>query len=113
MTIRTMSSNEAKQNWGQVMAVANEPDTTIIIESHGKPRVAVISYDELTAYRAFRTEQLRQEGLRVLREIEAAYDGRNDDLTDEQINDLAARSGREYWQEFAASEVIAFERDDR
>jgi len=113
MTIRTMSSNEAKQNWGQVMAVANEPGTTIVIESHGKPRVAVISYDELTAYRAFRTEQRRQEGLRVLREIEAAYDGRNDDLTEEQITDLAVQATREVHEELAEERRIAHERDSR
>lgn len=113
MTTRTMSSNEAKQNWGQVMAIADEPGTTIVIESHGKPRVAVISYEEFTAYRAARTEQRRQDGLRTLGEIQAAYDGRNDDLTEEQIMDLAVRATREVRAQLAEERRIAHERDSR
>jgi prevent-host-death family protein len=95
MVTRTMSSNEAKQNWGQVMAIADEPGTVIVVESHGKPRVAVIPIEDLETFRRLQQAARREEALRTLREIEAAYDGRNDDLTEDEITDLAVRAGRE------------------
>lgn len=101
MTTRTMSSNEAKQNWGQVMAIADEPGAAIVVESHGKPRVAIIPVDDLEAFRKLQREARREEGLRMLREIQAAYDGRNDDLTEDEVNDLAVRAGREINQAVA------------
>jgi prevent-host-death family protein len=95
MTTRTMSSNEAKQNWGQVMAIADEPGAAIVVESHGKPRVAVIPIEDLENYRKLQKAARREEGLRALREYQAAYDGRNDDLTEDEIMELAVRAGRE------------------
>ena len=111
MTTRTMSSNEAKQNWGQVMAIADEPGTAIVVESHGKPRVAVIPVEDLETFRKLQQAARRDEGLRVLREIEAAYDGRNDALTEDEINDLAVRAIREVRAERAQDEQRLLERD--
>ncbi len=95
MTTRTMSSNEAKQNWGQVMAIADEPGTAIVVESHGKPRIAVIPAEDLETFRQLQANARREDALRTLREIQAAYDGRNDDLSEDEIMDLAVRAGRE------------------
>lgn len=40
-------------------------------------------------------QRKRDIGLRAIREIEASYDGRNDDLSEEEIEALAVRAGRE------------------
>lgn len=111
MTTRTMSSNEAKQNWGQIMAIANEPGTAIIVESHGKPRVAVIPVEDLETFRKLQQAARREEGLRTLREIEAAYDGRNDDLSEDEIDELANRFAKELYDDLAAEGTLSFERD--
>lgn len=41
MTLTTMSSHEAKQQWGSVMKAASAPDDAVIVESNGKPKVAI------------------------------------------------------------------------
>jgi len=95
MTVRTMSANEAKQNWGALMRAAREDDGLVIVESHGKPKVIVLSYDEYEAFQTFKEEQRRKELLRRLDAFEARWGGRNTDLSDEQIEEVAVRAGRD------------------
>lgn len=96
MTTRTMSSNEAKQNWGSVLSTASsDPDGVVIVESHGKPKAAVISIERFEKLRELEQQEKRAKGLEQLRRIQESYDGRNDDLSEEEINDLAVRAGRE------------------
>lgn len=51
VTLRTMSSDDATQHWASVMNAASNPDDAVIVESHGKPKVAVISYDRFEKLR--------------------------------------------------------------
>ncbi len=95
MVLKTMSSNEVKQRWGSVMRTVDVPDDAIIVESHGKPRAAVISFERFQKLREFEKREQRERALRTLKEIEVRYDGRNDDLTEEKIEELAVRAGRE------------------
>ncbi len=95
MVLKTMSSNEVKQRWGSVMRTVDVPDDAIIVESHGKPRAAVISFERFQKLREFEKREQRERALRTLKEIEVRYDGRNDDLTEEEIEELAVRAGRE------------------
>lgn len=95
MVLKTMSSNEVKQRWGSVMSTAKETDNAVIVKSHGTPLVAVIPYDEFADFQEFKEKRRREELLRRLDQLEARYDGRNDDLSDEEVNELAVRAGRE------------------
>lgn len=95
MVLKTMSSNEAKQRWGSVMSTVKVPEDAVVVESHGKPKAAVISFERFEKLRELEKQAERERALRWLREFEAAYDGRNDDLTEEQIEELAVRAGRE------------------
>ena len=95
MTLKTMSSNEAKQRWGDVMRTVAAADNAVIVESHGKPKAVVISIERFEKLRELEAQAERDAALRWLREFEASYDGRNDDLTEEQIEELAVRAGRE------------------
>lgn len=90
-----MSSNEAKQNWGSVMSTARETGSAVVVESHGKPMVAVISYDEFTDFQEFRERRRRQDLLNRLDQLEAQFGDRNKDLSEEEIEELAVRAGRE------------------
>lgn len=91
---RTISSNEAKQRWGAMMKAASEGED-VIVESHGKPKAVVISPEAFEELREARERHRREEAMRLLREIEASYDGRNDDLTEDEIEEIAVRAGRE------------------
>lgn len=91
--VRTVSANEAKQRWGAMMKAVTEGED-VIVESHGKPKAVVISPEAFEELRRARVRQRREEASQLLREIEATYDGRNDDLSDEEIEKIAVRAGR-------------------
>jgi prevent-host-death family protein len=91
---RTMSSNEAKQRWGAMIKAASEGEA-VIVESHGKPKAVVISPEAFEELRQARERQRRDEAMRLLREIEANYDGRNDDLTEAEVGEIAVRASGE------------------
>ncbi len=95
MTLKTISSNEAKQQWGSVMNAASAPDDAVIVESHGKPKVAVISYDRFEKMRELEEQARRAWALQQLRLIEERVGDRNSGLTDEQIEAMAVKAGRE------------------
>lgn len=95
MAVKVMSSNDVKQRWGQVMREVTSPDDAVIVESHGKPKVAVISIERLERSIQLETQQRREIGLRAIRDIEEAYDGRNDELSEDEIEELAVRAARE------------------
>lgn len=109
---RTVSSNEAKQHWGAMMKAASEGED-VIVESHGKPKAVVISPGAFEELRQARERQRREEAIQWLEDFEASYDGRNDDLTDEQIEELANRAAHEIFDELAAEGKLRFERDQR
>jgi len=108
MVLKTMTSDGAQQGWGTVIDEASEPDTAVIIESQGKPKVAVISYAEFLEFRNFKEQQRRASLLRKLDALESRYGNRNTDLTSEQAAELADRFTRESIDELIAEGKIAF-----
>ncbi len=110
MVEKVMSSNEAKQRWGEVMRTVETPKDVVIVESHGKPKVAVISYDQYTRMVELERTQPRE---RAIRELEATYDDRNNDLSPEQIEGLADKFSREFVEDLAREGKIRFRSDTR
>jgi prevent-host-death family protein len=108
---RTVSSNEAKQHWGAMMKAASEGEA-VIVESHGQPKAVVISPEAFEELRQARERQRREEAMRLLQEIEASYDGRNDDLTEEQVEEIAVRAGREINRSVAERLIERSRRDE-
>ncbi|MDQ3657014.1 MAG: type II toxin-antitoxin system Phd/YefM family antitoxin [Chloroflexota bacterium] len=111
MVLKTMSSNEVKQRWGSVMSTVDVPDDAVIVESHGKPKAAVISFERFEKLRELEKKEQRENALRTLREIEARYDGRNDDLDQEAIEALADRFSREFVDDLVTEGKVVFEHD--
>ena len=95
MSERTISANEAKQRWGTVMRTVADGRDAVVVESHGRPRVAVISIERYRQMQDLELQRKRDIGLRAIREIEASYDGRNDDLSEEEVMELAVRYTKE------------------
>jgi len=108
---RTISSNEAKQRWGALMNAVVDDGDEVVIESHGTPKVVVISYDEFLEYRELREIQRRAEIMDRLRALETRLRSRNQDLTPEQVDELADRASREAFDEIAAEGKLVFKRD--
>lgn len=95
MALKTMSANDVKQRWGAMMSDVSSPDDAVIVESHGKPKVAVISYGRFEKMLELEEKARRAWALEQLRELEERIGDRNRDLTDEQMEELAVRAGRE------------------
>ena len=52
MTLRTMSSEQARTEWRNLLDLASQGDIDIVIERHGKATAAVISYETYRAIQA-------------------------------------------------------------
>jgi prevent-host-death family protein len=109
--IRRLSSNQAKQQWGTVVDSVIEDGDSVIVESHGKPKLAVISYDEFQEFQQFKEEKRRAETLERFREFGRRIGNKNSDLSEEQIEELADRHSREFILGLAKAGRIKFERD--
>jgi prevent-host-death family protein len=103
-TVRTISSNEAKQRWGSLMSAVVDDGDEVVIESHGKPKVAVISYEEFQQFVDLREKRRREEALRRFDALTERLSQRNQDLAPEQVDRLAVRAGREINAELAAKQ---------
>jgi len=111
VTTKTLSSNEAKQQWGSVMSAVSNDGAEVIIESHGKPKAVVISYDEYQGLQQLREKQRREAGLAELQAISELVGDRNNDLSEEQIEELADRFTREVFDELVREGKIRLDRD--
>lgn len=111
--MKTVSSNDAKQHWGAMMSGISSPDDAVIVESHGKPNVAVISYTRFEKMLELEERARRAWVLEQLRQLEERIGDRNRDLTDEQIEELADRFSREFVDDLVAEGKVVFERDAR
>jgi prevent-host-death family protein len=70
MTIKTVSSEEARTNLRTVMDEVMTGEAEVVIERHGKPTVAVISYKEYQRIQKER-ERRRSRLVRIRTEMEA------------------------------------------
>lgn len=95
MVHKVMSSNEAKQKWGEVIRTAESPRGAVIVESHGKPKVAVISIDRFDALLRAEAATKREADLEWLRNFEQAHSDPTIELSDGEIEELSVRVGRE------------------
>lgn len=111
MTLKTISSNDAKQHWGSMMNAASSPEDAVIVESHGRPRVAIISYDRFEKLQELEDKARRAWALEQLRQLEQRIGDRNNDLTAEEIEELADRFSREFVDELVAEGKVVFQSD--
>ncbi|HSJ56669.1 MAG TPA: type II toxin-antitoxin system Phd/YefM family antitoxin [Anaerolineae bacterium] len=85
MTLRTVSSEQARTEWRTLLDLASKGDVDIVIERHGKATAAVISYE---TYRAL------QPALNEIRTgISAQQRGRQMATALEKLAELPARAG--------------------
>ena len=100
---RTVTATEAKNRLGALMNQVIESNEPVIIELRGRPRIAMITTDRLNEIERVEWEQRHARALAALDEIERSYDGRNDDLTEEEAMELAVEVTREVRREMRES----------
>ncbi len=52
MSTQTFDSNQARARWREVLALARDEGTDVLIERYGRPEVALISYQDYLAVQA-------------------------------------------------------------
>ncbi|HEV2073776.1 MAG TPA: type II toxin-antitoxin system Phd/YefM family antitoxin [Thermomicrobiales bacterium] len=92
---KSISANAAKQRWGSLMGAVEKDGDRVVVESHGKPKVAVVPVHDLERLEALDEREHREEALRRLRALEKKATDRNQELTEEDIEELSVQVGRE------------------
>ena len=64
---RRISASEAKTRFGAIAEWAAESQDDVIVESHGQPKVVIISYQEYQRLLALRDQARRHQALQQLR----------------------------------------------
>ena len=93
--MQRMSASDAKNRWGDLVKTVVDQGDTVIVESRREPLVVVISPADYDEFQALRRAQLLREVRASLHRIERIQEGRNDDLSDEEIEEIGIRTARE------------------
>lgn len=90
----TMTAQEAKEHLDALMDRASEGFDDVIVERDGEPRAVIVSFSDFQAMVELRAAR-REQAVADLRRISEEVSSRNQDLTDDQIEELANRASRE------------------
>ncbi len=93
--MQRMSASDAKNRWGDLVKTVVDQGDTVIVESRREPLVVVISPAAYDEFQTLRRAQLLREVRASLQEIERIQAGRNDDISDEEIEEIGIRTARE------------------
>jgi hypothetical protein len=77
----------------------------------GEAKTVMISVEEYQEFQALRALQSREGIRKRLEAFERRQAGRNKDLTDEQIEELADRASRDVFDELVAEGKLIFDQD--
>lgn len=110
---KTMSSNDAKQHWGSVLSYVTDQADEIIVESHGKPKVVVLSISAYEELQAMREQRRRAEALERLHRLDEriAKSNAGSTETEEEAIEFAVKLGREINRTVAARGASGVEHD--
>ncbi len=108
---KVISATEAKVRWGKVMDWVADEGEEVIIETRGRPRAVLLSYEAYREFRRLREEAHRREALRRLEALAREVKERNRDLSAEEAEALADRFVREVIEEMVAEGKIAFQEE--
>ncbi len=111
---RHVSTTEAKAQFSTLIRAVERDDEEIVVEAHGRPRVALVSiraYEEVLAWRDY---ERRKQALADLRALQRRVSEReaNRDLTPEQAEALADRFVREVVEEMFAEGTLRYADED-
>jgi prevent-host-death family protein len=109
---KTLPASKVQNNFGAIVKQVREGAyKEVIVENRGEPVVAIVDIEELQAMRAFREQERRKEALEELRALRAKIQARNKGkLTDEEVDEIADRFGRELVEDLEKTGKVRFER---
>lgn len=96
---RVYSVTEAKNQFSAMLEFVQEPDAVAVIESHGRPKGALISAADLDAFRRFKERERRREAFRQLEELRKEISVHFAHMSEDEVMELATEAVREAFQE--------------
>lgn len=104
-----VTATEAKARLGELMRRAIDRGDNIIIESRGKPQVALVPYAEFEELQKLKARARREAALTQLRELAREVQAQNQDLSEEEAARIADELTREAIENLAAQGKVRFE----
>lgn len=104
----SMSAREAKAHLDSLLDQSNDRFDDIIVERDGEPRAVIVSFAEYQAVAELRQARHQEQVISELEQIRASVAARNEDLTAEQVDDLANRFSREMFEDLEREGRIRF-----
>ena len=105
---RIVTATEAKARLGELMRRAVDTGDAVIVESRGKPQVALIPYVEYEELLKLKERARREEALTQLRELAREVQAQNQDLSEEEAAGIADELTREAIESLAAQGKVRF-----
>ena len=109
---KTLPASTVQNNFGAIVKQVRQGKyKEIIVENRGEPIVAIVDMEELQAMREFREQEKRKEALQELRALRDKIQTRNKgQLTDEEVDEIADRFGRDIVDDLEKEGKVRFER---
>lgn len=104
-----VSATEAKTRLGELMRYAIDSGNTIIVESRGKPQVALVPYAEYEELQKLKERARREAALAQLRDLAREVQAQNEDLDEEEAARLADELTREAIDSLVEQGRVRFE----
>lgn len=99
---RVYSTTEAKNQLSSLMSFVEGLGEAAIIESHGRPRAALISYEEFEAFKKLKAKERRRQAWKRLEALRKEVSSQNQDLwhlTDDELLEFTDQAIHEAFQE--------------
>lgn len=93
--MKVVSATEAKNRLGALIAVVADGREDVVIENHGAPRAALISYEAYRELLDVRERQRRREAMEGLQQLREQVRARNQDLDEEAAEAIAEEISQE------------------
>ncbi|MBI2427044.1 MAG: type II toxin-antitoxin system Phd/YefM family antitoxin [Candidatus Kerfeldbacteria bacterium] len=109
ITKRVFTASEAKRRFGAVIDAADQKNTEVIVESHGRPKVVIVSFNTYAALLSLAEQSQREESLHRLRSIRKEVQKKSPHLSHYKIKSIIDEVSRETIRRLIQSNRIRYE----
>lgn len=109
---RNVSTTDAKNQLSALMREVEQGGEAVVVEDHGRPRVAIISMSDYEGLEVWREQERRKQILAEMRALQREVSERNRDLTIAEAEALAERFVSEVVAEMFAEGKLRYADED-
>jgi prevent-host-death family protein len=106
---KNISVSEAKNIFSAMLRWAEKSLDEVIIESHGQPKAAIVTYAEYEIFQMLREKERRQKAIERLQALAAENQSLNQELTSAEAKALADEITRETIERMVKEGKVSFQ----